>query len=259
MNKATSSNMQTEPRPELAPKMNEEQLLSYLSDYLRSIPKEGTKVITLIGGPASGKGILAKKMATILGRTAVLSTDNYLVGDRNYRRTNIEDPGLSPLKKYDFDFLKKQIEDIMKLQDGEEIRIPIYDGHTGIAISQDPNNKPDPSTYPEEIQGRQDFIIVEGDFQELPEEIIDKLIYLHVNDKTRRENRLHRDSAKRNADVDSINKNFDSRQKTQFIPFTLPQKDKAHLVIEVDPQPLEQPTPETKFLYTYTVQEQKAA
>lgn len=165
--------------------LNDEQLLQYLAEYFRGIPKEGTKTIALIGGPASGKGTLAARLAQTLGKTAVLSTDNYLKGDRVWRRSNVEDKGLEPQLKYDQGFLNKQIQAIRALQEGQEIGIPIYDGVSDVAISQDPSDIPDNSTYPTKVKGPQDFVIVEGDFQFLDPQEMDRLVYLDVDDNVR--------------------------------------------------------------------------
>lgn len=252
-----------EPHDELAKNMDEqeskglddEQLLQYLAEYFRAISKEGTKVIALIGGPASGKGRLARKIAQTLGKTAVLATDNYLKGDRPWRRANIENPGLDPTLKYDPRFLDEQVEAIKQLQEGQELGIPTYDGQTGVAISQDPDNKPANSTYSETVKGPQDFVVVEGDFQFLAPERVDRLVYLDVDDQVRLENRVYRDTVERGeSDIERIKANFDSRQTTQFIPHTLPQKDNADLILKVNAMPLVVPTPETKFKYMYEVQ-----
>lgn len=235
--------------------LDDEQLLQYLTEYFRGIPKKGTKVIAMVGGPASGKGRLARKIAQTLGKTAVLATDNYLKGDRPWRRANIENPGLDPTLKYDPHFLNEQVEAIKQLQEGQELGIPTYDGGTGISISQDPNNRPDNSTYSEKVKGPQDFVIVEGDFQFLDPEKVDRLVYLDVDDQVRMENRIYRDTLERGeSDIERIKANFDSRQATQFIPHTLPQKDNADLILKVKAMPLAVPTPETKFKYMYEVQ-----
>lgn len=238
----------------------EEELLQYLTDFVKEIDKDGTKIISLIGGPASGKSTLATKLAAALGdRVAVLSTDNYLKGDRAWRRANVEECGRDPLLKYDPEFLNKQIRAITELQDGQELGIPSYDGQTGIAISEDPTHIPDHSIYATKIKGRQDFIIVEGDFQFLSPEFMDRLVYLDVPDNIRLENRLHRDSQHRREsteDAENIRKivaNFNARQKSQFEPHTLPQKQNADLVISVHAQPLNDRIDDSRFTYSYSV------
>lgn len=244
----------------LARNLNDEQLAQFLADDLKKIPKEGTKVIVLIGGPRSGKSILAAREAQLLGSTAVISTDNYVKGDRLWRRTNVEEKGLDPLLKYDPDFLNEQVQAIKTLSEGQELGIPVYDGVSGIAISQDPNHKPDNSAYPIKIKGPKNFVIIEGDFQLLDPREIDRLIYLDVDDKVRLENRVYRDTVERGEpDPEKIKANFGFRQKTQFISHTLPQRDNADIIIKVHAKPLETPTPETKFVYFYDVIRQSRA
>lgn len=232
--------------------LDDNQLIQYLTEYFRGIHKDGTKIIALIGGPASGKGTLAAKIAKSLGKTTVLSSDNYLKGDRVWRRANIEGEGLDPILKYDPEFLNEQIQAIKDLQDGQELGIPIYDGMSGIAISKDPNNRPDNSVYPTKVKGHQDFVIIEGDFRFLDPQQLDRLVYLDVDDQTRLENRTYRDTVDRGeSDKEKIKENFESRQQTQFIPHTLPQIGKADLVIKVHAELLGTPTPVTKFAYSY--------
>ncbi|MGI8420629.1 MAG: uridine kinase family protein [Candidatus Levyibacteriota bacterium] len=210
-----------------------------------------------MGGPASGKGTLAARLAASLGRTAVLSTDNYLKGDRKWRRAAIEDVGKDPLEKYDITYLATQVKRIAELKNGEEVGIPHYDGTTGIAISDDPINIPPDSEFPTKVKGRQDFIIVEGDFQFLEPELLDQLVYLDVADDVRLQNRLHRDEVERReaedkqANEKKIRDNFDTRQKTQFLPHTLPQMSKADLVVHVSANPTTDPNSKTKYQYSY--------
>lgn len=239
--------------------LNDEQLVNYVAGCLKGIEKKEPKIIALIGGPASGKGTLAERLAISLGRTAVLSTDNYLKGDRVWRRANVENEGKNPVLKYDPDYLNKQVRKIIQLQDGQEMGVPIYDGSSGIAISSNPEIKSDDSVYPTRIKDRQDFVIVEGDFQFLDSDLVDKIIFLDVDDNIRLENRLYRDVVERKEDNDSklneekIKANFNSRQMTQFLPYTLPQREKADMVIKVHAIPLQHPAPKAKFTYSYDV------
>lgn len=234
--------------------LNDVQLLRYLAEYFQGIPKEGTKVIAIVGGPASGKGTLAANIAELLGKTAILSTDNYLKGDRDWRRANIEDLGLDPLLKYDPEYLNDQVIAIKRLQEGQVVGIPIYNGDSGIAISQDPDDEPDNSTYKTKIKDPQDFVIVEGDFQFLKPEELDRLVYIDVDDDVRLQNRIYRDTFERGElDAERVKANFQSRQLTRFIPHTLPQREKADIVIKVHALPLEHPLPKRKFIYSYDV------
>src|SRR3989344_3072488 len=111
----------------LARNLNDEQVTQFLAEEFKKIPKEWTKVIVLIGGPRSGKSIFTAREAQLLGSTAVISTDNYVKGDRLWRRTNVEEKGLDPLLKYDPDFLNEQVQAIKILSEGQELGIPVYD------------------------------------------------------------------------------------------------------------------------------------
>lgn len=239
----------------VANNLTELQLTEYIVQYLQSIEKDGTKVIALVGGPASGKGTLAERLVTALGNSAFLSTDNYLKGDRSWRRANVEDVGRNPILKYDFDFLQEQIRTICQLQSGQTVGVPIYDEETGIAISDDPENRPDPNMYKKKV-GHVNYLLVEGDFQPLERGIVDRIIYLDVPDEIRLENRVYRDLQTRGeTDREKVVNNFNGRQQTQFLPHTLPLKSQADMVISVNAIPLPTPTPERKFDYTFNIKQ----
>lgn len=237
----------------IATNLDERVLVSALVEQFRNLQKSGTKIISLVGGPASGKGTLAEMLSRALGSAAVLSTDNYLKGDRPYRRASIENAGRNPIEKYDFDFLRKQVKAICELDEGQSIGVPQYDGVTGIAISQDPDNIPDDSAYPLKV-GKVDYLIIEGDFQPLEEGSIDRLVYLDVPDEVRLANRVYRDVKQRGeSNAQPIIDSFNSRQATQFVPHTLPVKNQADILINVRADTLPEPTTDRMFDYKFSV------
>jgi len=74
------------------------------------------------------------------------------------------------------------------------------------------------------------LLIIEGDFQ--PLEDPDLIIYLHVDDRIRLRNRIQRDMERRGAtDVRAIVDNFNMRQQTQHLPYTLPVANAAHVLL----------------------------
>lgn len=210
----------------------------------------GVKVINIVGGAASGKTTLANFLANYLGNACTLSTDDYLVGDRTYRRENFE--GKAPLLKYD---PKKLIEDIIAIKElkaGEIHKVPTYNEETGVAIVAE--------TYTKEITPVK-YIIVEGDFPFLVEPFLEKLkeatpdlsdyfdaflqilkgnlpdivAYLDVADDNRKNNRKMRDVRNgREVDDGAVDKSFELRQRTQHYPYTAPVKGYADIVITAD-------------------------
>lgn len=54
------------------------------------------KVISIVGGAGSGKTIFAHELIMFLGNACTLGTDDYVIGDREYRRKYLE--GGNPLK-----------------------------------------------------------------------------------------------------------------------------------------------------------------
>lgn len=202
--------------------MNENGLLDYLALEIKKLFKEETVIICLIGGPGSGKTTLSKKISAKLGSADVISTDDYVIGDRQFRREKIE--GQDPLLKYDFKFMNKKIDEIKSLSDDEVVKVPTYDENTGIAIAQGEDN------YSHKIS-KINFLIIEGDFQIVSNP--DLVIFLDVEDKVRLSNRINRDKITRNeSETEKIKENFELRQKLQFIPHTLPVRDTADIIVK---------------------------
>lgn len=237
----------------IASNLTEDQAVTQIAEILRAIKKPETKVIALVGGPASGKGTLAALLQENLHSAAIISTDDYVRGDRRFRREEIEHKGGDPILKYNFDFLKEQVKQIAALREDQTIGVPQYDEITGIAIGPDPVSPPDTNTYSKKI-GRVDYLMIEGDFQPLSREKLDYLIYLDVSDEVRLANRIHRDLQERGEhEEQKIRDNFELRQRTQFIPHTLPNKEQADMVIEVKAAPLDTPTLQRKFNYRFSL------
>jgi uridine kinase len=239
--------------------LTEKLLLEKLSSYLKKANGDKLSVIVIVGGPASGKTQFAAKLAQTLGNSTTLGTDDYLKGDRHWRRANVEDVGRDPQEKYDRDFLNEQIQALINLKPESSLGLPTYDGETGIAISKDPHYIPDTETYKRKANGKQDYVIIEGDFQFVDEDIVDHLIYFDAEDEVRLQNRIHRDQNKRpehenpEENIAKIRQNFESRQQTQFIPHTLPEKEKASILIEVKTTALPEPTNDRVFDYKYNL------
>ena len=142
------------------------------------------KVISIVGGAGSGKTIFAHELIMFLGNACTLGTDDYVIGDREYRRKYLE--GGNPLKKYNSKALNDNISTIKSLGNGEYCFVPTYDDVTGEAV--------DAKEYHKKIS-KVKYIIVEGDFDFV--ENPDLLIYFDVDDEIRLDNRIQRDLAKR--------------------------------------------------------------
>lgn len=201
-------------------------------DKLRS--KNKFKIISLIGGAASGKSTFAGRLVEgLVGhgiRASVISTDDYLRGDRKSRRAEgfemLETKSLSPEAKYDWEFLNETINRIAKLKDGQDTGVPTYNKKTGEAIGDGIYHN-----YQKKI-GKSDVLIVEGDFDKVDNPTLK--LYLHALDRTRKQNRITRDIRERGeTDVKKIVESFNLRQKTQHIPFTQPAAARADILIKV--------------------------
>jgi uridine kinase len=220
-----------------ASRLDEKSTILKLVTCLKRLRKKGTRVISLVGGAGSGKSTLAKEIAERLKSADVISTDDFVLGYRAFRRKFMEIEGKDPLKKYDFDLLKEKIERISDLQDGEFVCLPLYEGHSGIGLSikYDTRTGQIISISKDACQrkiGKVDFLIVEGDFQILKSP--DYQIFLHVSDEVRLQNRIRRDLKERGPTTpQEITKNFHLRQKLQHVPYTLTYANTANLLLLV--------------------------
>jgi uridine kinase len=200
--------------------LDSKQLTDALVDAITIVESDAVSVVALVGGAASGKTVLAQAVVAAVrarNRTAdVISTDDFVVGDRE-RRRQLEKDG-DARAKYDFAFLDKVVASVRA---HEVISVPQYDDHTGVAV--------DSLLRPHRI-GDLDVLIVEGDFLEVVDP--DLVIFLHVPDSIRLHNRLHRDVRERSAvDTAEVESNFRLRQHTQHIPFTLPAATAADIIV----------------------------
>lgn len=204
-----------------------EELITYLSDLLTQRKKkiQNTLIVSLIGGAASGKGTITRLLVEDLKRRSVssdvISTDDYVIGDRAFRRANFE--GKDTLAKYDFSLLNEKIE-LIKINKNPAVAIsvPTYDEFTGVAVVLGEEN------YTHKILPV-DILIIEGDFDAVKNP--DLMLYLNLTDEQRLKNRVNRDAKTRNEVPAKIIENFELRQKTQHIPYTIKAMGKADYVI----------------------------
>ena len=197
----------------------EQQLFDYLKAKIDSVKNKECKVISIVGGAASGKTTLANHLKQYLGSADTLSTDDYVIGDRKYRRENLE--GKDPTQKYDFVILNQHINTIKELKEGENIAVPTYNEQTGEALAA--------TEWMHKI-GKVHYIVVEGDFDAV--DAHDLLVYFDVPNDIRLSNRVKRDQITRNATQEEIEQNFYLRQELQHKPYTEPTKKKADVVIK---------------------------
>lgn len=224
----------------MASELNDEEVYGKLASYITGIVKVGTKVISVVGGAGSGKSTLARKVAKALQDATTISTDDFVLGSRDFRNKYLDVEGHDPVRKYDFDLLRRKVERIKSLEKGESECVPVYDEATGVAI----NIKYDPKTGRILSQdnnsctrriGRVEFLIVEGDFQVL--ETPDRILFFHVPDNVRLQNRVRRDMSERGASKSEVVvASFLIRQQLQHLPYTLSYAKNANLIITVSTQ-----------------------
>jgi uridine kinase len=220
----------------IATGLDDQRATQEIVNLLCRTRRKETTVISLIGGAASGKSTLAKSIAEVLKSTAIISTDDFLLGSRAYRRKYLE--GGDPLDKYGFDLLREKVNQITNLRFGESVGVPVYheengagiriidfDSETGQIISIDKN-------HCQRWVGKVEFLIIEGDFQPLADP--DHQIFLHVPDRIRLRNRIARDAKQRDAvRIEETVSNFELRQTLQHRPFTLACANRADILVIV--------------------------
>ena len=203
-----------------------------LLDYLiQALPGNGVKVVSLIGGAASGKSTIA--LALVEDLTAdgcsvdVLATDDYVRGDRTWRWQQFEGKAdVDPIGKYDFVLLNAKLAAIKGNSDPAlTVAVPSYNQETGLAIDAGEEN------YLHRI-GPVNIVIVEGDFDAVKQP--DLTIFLHVPDDQRLEFRRTRDAVSRGGDMEKTTNSFNFRQRTQHFPHTLVAAKKADIIIYTD-------------------------
>jgi len=218
--------------------LDESAAVLKIVSYLRCLQSKETKIISLIGGAASGKSTLARKIAGGLKSANIIGTDDFVLGTRKFRREHMESEGKNPLMKYDFELLREKAEKIKTLQFGELVCLPLYQNRSGTGLQIEYDEK---SGQIIEINrdvcdrkiGRADFLLVEGDFQALTSP--DYQIYLHISDDVRLRNRINRDLSERGSIAPAeIIENFDLRQKSQHLPYTLTYDRRADLLLLAD-------------------------
>jgi uridine kinase len=207
------------------------QATQYLSQAILGLPGEGTKIISIIGGPASGKDTLVGSLIDDLKGTGLaadsIGTDDYGIGTREWRWERERE---DPLKLKDFALLNQKVEAIKKItSDDEKVAVPTYDQKTGLAVAAGEEN------YTHKI-GKTDVLFVQGDFDAV--EHPDLMVFIDVPAETRMQVRIARDLAQRGeVDAEKVANSFKSRHEKQFIPYTAPAVEKAGLVLKVNPIP----------------------
>ena len=164
-------------------RLSQNEVVSFMAAKIQQLPVKGMKIISIVGGAASGKSTIAEELVAYLQSAGIksdmLCTDNYVVGDRDYRQVTLKDA--DPQKKYDFDLMDSHIEAIDHLtRESQEVAVPVIDMKSGVAVDTD---KP---KYPYTVN-KVDVLVVEGDF---PREKYDARFFLQVPDMQRLHNSI---------------------------------------------------------------------
>ncbi len=226
-------------------RLNDIQLVSELVKKLESHFQGKAVIVTLTAGPGAGKSTLREHLIDRLernGHTAdYISTDDFGLYTREERNRLIAEGKINPWTAKDWVLLNKLVDEV---REGKSVKAPVYDEATGDAVVVGETN------FPHTIKPNLHFFIIEGDFQ--PIENVDVQIYFHVPTDVRRENRVVRDMAKRNGgDSEKIRQSFDFRLESQYYPYTIPNAEKADMLIVADAQPSKRG--EYPFIYSYSI------
>jgi uridine kinase len=206
------------------------ETVDFLTDTIEALEVDGVKVISIVGGAASGKSTLAEsiivKLAAAGVNADVLRTDDYTKGDRTWRWEHFEGKDVDPTGKYDFELMNKKVQDIKQIADADEtVAVPSYNQGTGLAVDEGEAN------YTHRV-GKVSVLIIEGDFHPVDEPNL--VVYLHVPDKQRLQNRVNRDVVERGGDPVKTTNSFNFRHTNQHLPHTLPTLVQADYAIVAD-------------------------
>jgi uridine kinase len=203
--------------------LSEEKTLDWLTGEIMRINAKGAKIVALVAGEAAGSTTLANKLAKKLRSAAVVSTDDALIGDRLYRRANLE--GKPPLLKYNTELFERKIDKIRNLKNGETVKMPVYEQASGLACSVGEEN------FTREI-GKVDCLIIEGAVHFIKDH--DLLIFMEVPDEIRLQNRIKRGFAKRNEkSEEEIVKSFKLRHAKEYQAHILPIMKRSDILLKI--------------------------
>jgi uridine kinase len=219
------------------PGVTVDELLDVLTKAIKNLPTSDLRVVSLVGGVASGKSKLTAALIERLG-TAGLKAESICTDDtsrytRQQRWEMLKDPSITGLDLHDGDLLNEKINAIKQLSGDAVVKLPKYDPKTGDAVVVGEAN------FPHAI-GQVDILVVEGDFDLVEQS--DLLIYVDAPVAERRKIRIARDLNERTqvgdktVTAEDIGASFDARHASQHVEFTEPTLSKADLVLKVDPR-----------------------
>ncbi|HYH75123.1 MAG TPA: hypothetical protein VD735_04145 [Candidatus Saccharimonadales bacterium] len=230
-------------KAETHPSLTLSELVGHLVVPEQVKEADAPHMLVIAGGAASGKSRLAKGMHETFANqgitAAIISSDDYVRGDRGMRRT-WEDEGKGPDEKYDFDYMRAVIRAICANRDPEKrVIAPKYDAQTGLALASKRRRQIPPV----------DMLVVEGDMLgergTMPKALYPsgllaadpQLLYIHLSDEQRLAYRLARDMEHRNGHgetPDVIAQNFEHRQLAQHLPYTLGYAATANVIVQAE-------------------------
>lgn len=217
---------------------SQKKVINSILKRILTIKRDRPKIVSLIGGAASGKSTLARQLSNEKKKIVVISTDDFLVGTRNERQQRAFE---NPQQKYNFSLLEQVLYALFALPPGDNLWLPKYNHINGAGIppGYDLASARNPKPLSEwlgiynfrRVKSGADFIVIEGDF---PSPLSpDYAIYLHVDDSIRMQRRIHRDLSQRayQGGKEAIILSFERRQLSQHYPYTLPNARTSNLLL----------------------------
>lgn len=194
--------------------LNKFALGEFIAGY---IEEQNIKITNFVGGAASGKNTIVQCIIKKLPAAESIDLDDFSVGKTREERNKIRDC----LKKTDRKKLEEIVRKIFSLKPGGKLKTPEYDTVKGIGIY---------SQLKRIIEGPIKYLIIQGIFPGVKKPGL--RIYFHLSDKKRLQNRLKRDMIERGyKNRGEIIKSFQSRQKIEHFPYTLPEAEKSDILI----------------------------
>jgi uridine kinase len=179
-------------------------------------------IIGVAGGSGSGKTTFAEKVIHKVGKENItlLHMDSYYLHEQPEEHFSSDgNPNFDHPKAFDWQLLRTHL---LQLKSGQPIDIPVYDFKTSSRLNQTEEIKP------------AKVVIFEGIFSLFDSEIrniLDIMVFLHVDADIRFTRRLSRDINERGRSLESVTKQYYETVRPMYQKFLDPQKQFADFIV----------------------------
>jgi len=179
-------------------------------------------IIGITGGSCSGKTYLSNNLINNFGKDNIniIQMDSYYNDLKHLSMEEREKNNFDQPNAFNFSLLLKHLK---TLENKGNVEIPIYDYKTHTTKNKTSKliNKP--------------ILIIEGIFAVFNKKIrnlMDLVIYIDIENKTRRERRIQRDTIQRKRTRESIIFQYENVVEPMYKKYILPMKNKSDLILK---------------------------